>query len=314
MHLADDRVAVGADRVDPELALAIALDQLDKAGQALRFVPPDRVKLRRGIQTRLVRLQDPQQPVALEVALGADRGVVSDDPRLERRIADRHRPRERERRRLDRRGHRVVAMDHVVKQRPRPADRMLPEDRVTDEPVGTSRCQQRLKLRARPLRVEMTPGDRRETRVPVPLPAVAPRTRARVGKRHAIALANNPAPLKDAFAALTKHRHTCSLTNESTRSHGAAPDLQPARGHRAALWPSHKPRHERLHAVGKTDPESRCHERCLEVVDCRNHAAAPKRRLPRLGTLGDGQVTGAARSVVRQSSEIALGFAVPPHS
>ena len=70
-HLAHDRVAVGAHRVDPKLALAIAAHQLDEAGQPLRAMAPDRVELRRGIQTGLVRLQDPQQPVALEVALGA---------------------------------------------------------------------------------------------------------------------------------------------------------------------------------------------------------------------------------------------------
>ena len=69
-HLADDRVAIGAHRVDPKLALAIAPHQLDEAGQPLRTMAPDRVELRRGIQTGLVGLQDPQQPVALQVALG----------------------------------------------------------------------------------------------------------------------------------------------------------------------------------------------------------------------------------------------------
>ena len=173
-HLADDRVAVGAHRIDPKLALAIAAHQLDEAGQALRAMAPDRVELRRGIQAGLIGLQDPQQPVALQVALGADRGVVGDDPRLERRIADRHPPRERQRRRLDRRGHRVVAMDHVVEQLPRAADRVLPEDRVTDEPVRPRRGEQRLELGARARRVEVPPRDRREARVPVPLPAIAP--------------------------------------------------------------------------------------------------------------------------------------------
>ena len=70
-HLAHDRVTVGPHRVDPELALAIAVHQLDEARQALRTLAPDRVELRRGIQTGLVGLQDPHQPVALEVALGA---------------------------------------------------------------------------------------------------------------------------------------------------------------------------------------------------------------------------------------------------
>ena len=173
-HLADDRVAVGSHRVDPKLALAVAAHQLDEAGQALRAVAPDRVELRRGVAAGLVGLQDPQQPVALEVALCADRGVVGDDSRLERRIADGHPPCERQRRRLDRRGHRVVAMDHVVVERARPADRMIPEDRVADETVRACRGQQRLELRARARRIEVPPRDRREARVPVPLPAVAP--------------------------------------------------------------------------------------------------------------------------------------------
>ena len=68
-HLADDRATVGAHRVDPKSARAIAMHQLDEAGQALRAMAPDRVELRRGVQTGLVGLQDPQQPVALEVAL-----------------------------------------------------------------------------------------------------------------------------------------------------------------------------------------------------------------------------------------------------
>jgi hypothetical protein len=60
-------------------------------------VAPDRVELWRGIQTGLVRLQNPQQSITIEVALCADRRVMSDDPRLQRRIADRCPPRERQR-------------------------------------------------------------------------------------------------------------------------------------------------------------------------------------------------------------------------
>jgi hypothetical protein len=44
--LADDRVAIGAHRFDPKLALAITPHQLDEAGQALGPATPDRVKLR----------------------------------------------------------------------------------------------------------------------------------------------------------------------------------------------------------------------------------------------------------------------------
>jgi hypothetical protein len=109
-------------------------------------VSPDRVKLRRRIQTGLIRLQNPHQSVTLDVTLITDRGVMGDDPRLKRRIADRYPPRERQRRRLNRGRHHVVRMDHVVKQPPRTADRMLPEDRVTDETVGPCRGEQRLKL------------------------------------------------------------------------------------------------------------------------------------------------------------------------
>ena len=65
----------------------------------------------------------------------------------------------------------VVVMDHVVEQPSRAADRVLPEDRVTDEPVRPRRGEQRLELGAGARRVEMAPRDRREARVPVPLPA-----------------------------------------------------------------------------------------------------------------------------------------------
>jgi hypothetical protein len=46
-HLTDDRVTVGAHGVDPKPALSVAAHQLDKTGQALRSMAPDRVKLRR---------------------------------------------------------------------------------------------------------------------------------------------------------------------------------------------------------------------------------------------------------------------------
>ena len=107
-------------------------------------------------------MQDPYQPVALEVTLVADRGVVGDDPLLECGIADRYPPRERQRRRLNRGRHRVVVMDHVVKQPPRASDRMLPEDRVTDEAVGPRRGEQRLELGPGARRVKVPPRDRGE--------------------------------------------------------------------------------------------------------------------------------------------------------
>ena len=83
--LADDRVTVGAHRRDSELPLAIASHQLREARQPLREAAPDGVELRRGIQAGLVGREDPHQAVALEVALGRDRLVVSDDARLEAR-------------------------------------------------------------------------------------------------------------------------------------------------------------------------------------------------------------------------------------
>ncbi len=94
-HLADDRIPVSAHRLDPKLALAITSHEFNEARQPLCTLAPDGVELRRGIQAGFVGLKDPQQPVALQLALSGKRLVVSDDPRLERRVADRHLPRER---------------------------------------------------------------------------------------------------------------------------------------------------------------------------------------------------------------------------
>jgi len=78
-HLAHDRITISAHRLDPKLAPAITPHQLHKPRPPLRAMTPDRVKLGRGVQPGVVRLQDPQQPVALEIPLGGDGRVVSDD-------------------------------------------------------------------------------------------------------------------------------------------------------------------------------------------------------------------------------------------
>ena len=126
----------------------------------------------------------------------------------QRRIADRHPPRERQRRRLDRRGHRVVAMDHVVEQDARAIQPMVPEDRVTDKSVRPGRGQQRLKLTPGASGIEVSPPDRGKARVPVPLPPIPLRARARIGERHPLALADRPASLQCLVAALLEPGHT----------------------------------------------------------------------------------------------------------
>jgi glycogen debranching enzyme len=45
------------------------VDEVDEARQPLRTAPPNGVELRGGVEARLIRLQQPQQAVALEVAL-----------------------------------------------------------------------------------------------------------------------------------------------------------------------------------------------------------------------------------------------------
>lgn len=160
--LAHNRIARRSNRLDAEPPLAVTVDKLNKAGEPLRAVAPDRVKLRRRVTPGLVGLQDPQKAVALQIALRADRGVVRDYPRLERRVTDSGPPGERERRRLDRRSHHVVAVDHVVVQSSRAFHRVLPEDRVADEPIRASRAQEGFQLSASAVGIEVPPGDRRE--------------------------------------------------------------------------------------------------------------------------------------------------------
>ena len=158
-------------------------DEHRKARASVRAPAPDRVELRRGVEPRLVRLDQPEQPVALEVAVREEPLVVPGDARLRGRVADRDAPGPGQERRLDRRRHRRRAPVDVVVGAPLERDRVVPEDHVADEPVLARRAQQRLELRARALGLEPAPDDRREARVPVPLPRVAGRARPRVAVR-----------------------------------------------------------------------------------------------------------------------------------
>ena len=125
---------------------AVAPDEQDEPGPVVGAPAPDRVELRRGVEPRLVGLDDPDQPVAVEVAVGAQPVVVADDRGHRRRVADRDPPRPREHRRLDAGGHRGVRRGHVVGEPPAAGQRRVPEDRVADEAVLALGGQQRLEL------------------------------------------------------------------------------------------------------------------------------------------------------------------------
>ena len=83
--------------------VAVARDQQREAVAAVLEPAPDRVELRRGVEPGLVRLHQPQQPVALEVAVRPQPLVMGGDPRLGGGVADRDPPGPGEQRRLDRR-------------------------------------------------------------------------------------------------------------------------------------------------------------------------------------------------------------------
>src|ERR1700749_3041097 len=106
-------------------------------------------------------------------------------------------------------------MDHVVEQRAGAAHRVLPEDRVTDATIGPGRGEQRFELRTKARRVKMPPRDRRKARVPIPLPALAPRTRAGVGEPHAITLAGDPTRFEYLLATLAERGHRGSFANRA---------------------------------------------------------------------------------------------------
>ena len=148
-HLADHRPAAVADPPRVPAQAPVARDQQRKAVAAVLEAPPDRVELRRRVEPGLVRLDQPQQAVALEVAVRPQPLVVGRDPRLGGRVADREPPRPGEQRRLDRAGHLGVARGDVVVDEPLPAQRLVPEDHVADEAVVAHRVQQAVELVAR---------------------------------------------------------------------------------------------------------------------------------------------------------------------
>ena len=84
--------------------LAVAVDQEREAEVGVGAPAPDRVELGRGVEARLVGLDDPEQAVAVEVAVGSSQRWWRGDPRLVGRIPDRDPPGPGEQRRLDRRG------------------------------------------------------------------------------------------------------------------------------------------------------------------------------------------------------------------
>src|SRR5215218_11113813 len=149
---------------------------------------PDPVELRRGVEARFVGLDEPQKAIALEVAVRAQPFVMAGDPRLGGRVADRDPPRPGEERRLDRPRHLGGARGDVVIEEPLQRERPVPEDDVADEAVLPHRGEQGLELLARAPRLEAPPDDRREARVPVPLPRVPRGARPRVGVADATSL------------------------------------------------------------------------------------------------------------------------------
>src|ERR1700693_3238375 len=91
-----------------------AADKPDEPRPAVRAVSPDRVELWRGVEPGLVGLDDPDQPIAVEVSVLREPVIVADDPGDTRRVADRDVPGPGQRRRLDARRHRISGGDDVV--------------------------------------------------------------------------------------------------------------------------------------------------------------------------------------------------------
>jgi len=96
---------------------------------------PNRIELGRRVEARLIGLDDPEQPVAIQISIVLEPPVVGRDPRLCRRVADRDPPCPGEQRRLDRRRIARLARGDVVGPAPLPVDVAVPEDRVADEAV-----------------------------------------------------------------------------------------------------------------------------------------------------------------------------------
>ncbi len=185
-RLAEHRPARVADPPRVPAEPAVVLDQDREAEPAVGPPSPDRFELGRGVEARLVGLDDPEQAVALEVAVGEQPVGLRADPRLLRRVADRETPGPGQQRRLDRLGLPRGAGGDVVEGAPHAGDRPVPEDRVADEAVGALGGEQALELGPRAGGLEAAVDDRREAGVPVPLPGVAPRARFGVGVGNAL--------------------------------------------------------------------------------------------------------------------------------
>src|SRR5205807_7272555 len=112
--------------------------------------------------------------------------MLTDDAVDLGRVPDRDPPRPGKYRWLDARGHRVVARQDVVGEAAKSGGGTSPEDRVADEAVLALGGQQRLELGAGLRCVEPPPHDRREARVPEPLPRIVPGAGAGVGESDAI--------------------------------------------------------------------------------------------------------------------------------
>jgi hypothetical protein len=84
------------DPPDVEVESAVATDEQWKARQPVRPPAERGVEFRRGVEARLVGLEDPQQSVAVERPLALDELVVAHDRRHLGGVPDRDPPRPRE--------------------------------------------------------------------------------------------------------------------------------------------------------------------------------------------------------------------------
>src|SRR3954447_5793404 len=195
-HLAEQGAAGAENAAGIPVETAIACDQKWEERAGVCAQTPDRIELRRGIEPRLVRLDDPEQPVAVEVAVRLEPAVVGGDPRLRGRVAHGDPPRPGQQRGLDRGCVPGLPRGHVVGPAALPVDGAVPEDRVADEPIVGTTVQQAAKLALGARAVEAAPDDRVEARVPVPLPWVVPGAGPRIAEANPIPVALDPVALQ----------------------------------------------------------------------------------------------------------------------
>src|SRR5262245_48903131 len=153
-HLAEKRTIGREDAAGIPVEPAIARDQKGKEEAGMSMAAPDGVELRRGVEARLVWLDDPEEAVAVEVPVLLQPAVVRGDAPLLRRVAHGDAPGPGEQRRLDRRGVAGAPRGDVVGPAPLPVHRAVPEDRVAYEPVGPASIEQAAELPLRPVRIE----------------------------------------------------------------------------------------------------------------------------------------------------------------